>query len=220
MNTVIPGKRKQQFVHLVIYHLIIVLAAFIFSVRSANSYMYGEEQPTRQLIVDKRVRTSTVGDWQDNLPASQVVLKEGEMIEFEITVKNSGDQELNQIQLVDYLPSYLNFIFGPNQPNDQKEVNWVIDQLAPGEEQRFRIRAQISGSDSVVNEGTFCLLNRVRAEAETGEADEDTASFCIVGAKKLPQAGSQNLAVGTLIASLIGAVGITLRKFGRGEILA
>ena len=212
MKNVIPGKA--------IAFVLTFAFCLLTSVRPANSYIYGEEAVTRQLIVDKLIKTTAISDWQDNLPASQIVLKEGDVVEFEIKVKNTGDQELKNINVADYLPSYLKFIFGPATPNDSQELTWKIEKLDPGQEENFKIRTQIEGSNQVASDGTFCLMNKARAEAETGEADEDTASFCIVGAKKLPKAGSHNLALGTLIASLIGATGILLRKFGRGEILA
>jgi len=212
MKTVISGKP-------IVLVLALVLSLLI-SARPAKSYMYGEEQISRQLVVDKQLKTIDLNDWQDNLPPSQQALKEGDLIEFMIKVKNSGDQELNNIDVVDYLPSYLTLVFAPAMTNDQNEVVWQIEKLDPGQEENFRIRARAENSDQAIGEGSLCLMNRVRAEAETGEADEDTASFCIVRAKNLPQAGSHNLVIGTLVASIIAGVGIFLRKFGRGEILA
>lgn len=212
MKKVIPGKPIGVL-------LMLALSLFVWAPR-ADAYMYGEEQPTSQLVVDKRIKTTTISNWQDNLPASQVTLKEGDLVDFKIIIKNTGDKELKNIRVTDYLPSYLEFIFGSAKPNDQREINWTIDKLSPGKEKEFRIRTKISGSNQANTEGTFCLMNKSRAEAETGEADEDTASFCLLAAKKLPQAGSHNLALGTLIIGLIGSIGIILRKFGRGEIFA
>lgn len=192
---------------------------FLTSVRSANGYMYGEGQLSSQLIVDKRVRAINT-EWQDNLPASQVTFKEGEVVEFEIKVKNSGDKELKNIKVTDYLPSFFEFVFGPANSDDKREINWEIEDLSEGEEQSFQIRGRVNDTKQSVVEGTICLINKAKAVAETGEADEDTASYCLAGAKKLPTAGAGNLGLGVIIAGLIGAVGIALRKFGRGEILA
>lgn len=224
MKAVIPGKPAKKFGHLFIYHLTIFLLTFAFcafsSVHSVNGYMYGEEQPARQLVVDKQLKSSSTNEWQDNLPASQIVLKEGDLVDFKIIIRNSGDEELKNITVTDELPSFLSFIFGPAQPNDQNQLSWQIESLAAGEEKSFTIRTKISGTESASQEGTFCLMNKALASAESGEGDEDTASFCLVGAKKLPKAGSYNLAIGTIIASIIAGLGIFLRKFGRGELWA
>ncbi len=202
--------------------LSLALILFLSLIRQpANAYMYGEEQPTSQLIVDKRIKTTAVAEWQDNLPASQIVLKEGNIVEFEIKIKNTGDTELKNIDVTDYLPSYLKFIFGPSTPNEsEKEINWKIEKLEAGKEESFKIRAQIENADQINSDGAFCLINKAKAVAESGESDEDTASFCLVSAEKLPEAGFDNLITGTLIAGLIGTLGVSLRKFGRGEILA
>jgi len=212
MKTVVLGKPILLYLCISIF-----LGIGLFFAVPASAYMYGEEQTTNQLIVDKKIKAINT-DWQDNLPASQIVLKEGNLVEFQIKIKNSGDQELKNIKATDFLPSYLEFIFGPANP-EEKEIKWQIEKLDSGQEQTFNIRAQIKGANQVASDGTFCLINKVKATAESGESDEDTASFCLMGAKKLPQAGSHNLAIGSLVAGLIGLTGITLRKFGRGEIL-
>lgn len=194
------------------------LLAFSLICQKANAYQYDNGESSSQLILDKRIRTVNADNWQDNLSASQVVLKNGDALDFDILVKNSGDKELKNIEVKDYLPNYLKFIFGPASPNNG-EIVWTIDKLNPGEERSFQIRVQVDGADQASSEGNFCLINKASAKAESGEYDEDTASYCLVGAEKLPQAGVGNLLAGTLFALSIGSVGVVLRKFGRGEIL-
>ena len=198
----------------------LLLLGLIFLAWSVEAYIYEEEVPLRQIIVDKQIKTASMTEWQDNLPASQIVLKEGELLEFNIKVKNSGDQELKNIQITDKLPDYWRFIFGPAQPNENREINWQIEKLAAGEEKTFRLRGQIKGLESVKTEGTFCLMNKIRVETETGEIDEDQASFCLLRLKKTPPTGSSNLIWGSLVLGLVALTGIGLRKFGRGEIWA
>jgi len=215
MKKVIPGK---PFLFLALTAFISAVTMACIKIKPVRAYMYDGEEPSSQLIVDKRVKALGVTEWQDNLSSSQITLKEDDLIGFEIVVKNTGETELKNIDVKDHLPSYLRFIFGPNNPDNQ-EINWNIDHLNPGEERSFQIRMQIDGVDQV-SEGTFCLLNKVSARAESGEYDEDTASFCLMGAKELPESGTGNLITGTLITSIVAITGIFLRKFGRGEILA
>lgn len=215
MKKVIPGKSLME-----AFVLAFLLSLALLTPFKVEADMYESEEPSRQLIVDKRIKTTSVENWQDNLPASQIVLKNSDIVEFEIVVKNTGDETLNNIDVWDNLPSYLKFIFGPANPQENgKDINWKIDRLNPGEERAFQIRTQIEGADTASSNGNFCLMNKVSARADTGEYDEDTASFCLVGAEKLPTAGAGNLVIGTIVASTIALLGIGLRKFGRGEIL-
>lgn len=191
------------------------------SATPARAYIYGEEQPTTQLIVDKQITTPNVEGWQDNLPASQIVLRGGDLVKFQITIKNSGDKDLNKIQATDTLPQYLSIIFNPGKyETDGNRVTWEIDKLEAGEERTFEIRAHIDQTEETVIDGTLCLINKVEAQAESGETDEDTTSFCIVAPEKLPEAGSgvSEILMGTGFATIIGLAGVILRKFGRGRI--
>jgi uncharacterized repeat protein (TIGR01451 family) len=214
MKKVISGKTM-------VVGITLLLSIGLIAAPAWAGYMYGEEEPTSQLIVDKQVTTPDVDNWQDNLPASQIVLKTGDLIKFRITIKNSGDKDLKKIQVTDTLPQYLNVIFNPGEyDKDNNQIKWEIDKLEAGEEKTFEIRAHIDPSEESVIDGTLCLINKAEAEAETGERDEDTASFCIVAPEALPEAGSgvAEILMGTGFASMIGLAGVFLRKFGRGEI--
>jgi len=186
----------------------------------AMAYMYGEEEPTSQLIVDKQVTTPDIEGWQDNIPSSQLVLQNGDLVKFRIKIKNSGDKNLKNIQVTDSLPQHLNIVFNPGEYcQDQNLVSWQIDELKAGKEQTSEIRVNIASKADIVD-GTLCLINKVEAKAETGEYDEDTSSFCIVAPEELPEAGTGvgEILMGTGFAAMIGLAGVILRKIGRGRI--
>lgn len=213
MKNVIPGKT-------IVVGITIVISLGLIAT-PAEAYIYGEEEPTSQLIVDKQVITTEISDWQDDLPASQIVLGDGDLIKFRITIKNSGDKDLKKIQVTDTLPQYLNIIFNPgefNQENDQ--ITWQINELKAGDQETFEIRAHINSENENIIDGTLCLINKVEAKAESGENDQDTASFCIVAPQVLPEAGSGvgEILIGTGFATIISLAGLLLRKYGRGQI--
>jgi uncharacterized repeat protein (TIGR01451 family) len=222
LKTVVSGKLKgTRKVCQVI--LVLIGLAVLFSAPVNASYMYDQEEVTSQLIVDKQLKAVDLDDWQDNIPASQLVLEEGDMLEFRIKIKNSGDKELKNINAHDFLPAHLELVFHPGTfDKDNNQVNWEIDQLDPGEEREFKFRTHVQKSDQEVVDGTLCLINKADAKAESGEYDQDTASFCIVAPTKLPKAGSgfDHLAMGTGIAGMFALAGLVLRLFGRGGFLA
>lgn len=185
------------------------------------SYIYVDDKPTTQLIVDKKIHTPSVDGWKDNLPPSEFVITKGGLVRFRIVVKNSGDKDLKEIKVIDTLPKYLSLIFHPGEFNQEKrEIKWLIDELKAGETKTFEIRAQVDLKDEAIIDGTLCLINKVEAKAITGEHDQDTVSFCIVAPQILPEAGSGvgEILIGTGFAAMIGLAGVFLRKYGRGQI--
>jgi uncharacterized repeat protein (TIGR01451 family) len=228
MENVIPGKAIITGITTILIGIAAIVAgvAFLLSLSLSlaspvGAYMYGEEQPTSQLIVDKQITTSENINWQDNLPATQEVLREGDLVKFKITIKNSGDKDLINIEVIDSLPEYLTPVFNPGEyDQENNKIKWKIEKLNAGDQKTFEIRAHIDSSNQELIEGTQCLINKVEAVAETGESDQDTSSFCITTPQVLPEAGSgvSEILVGTGFAAMIGLAGVILRKFGRGQI--
>ena len=229
MEDVIPGKAIIVSIATALIGIATIVAGIAFmvalsiglSIPAEASYMYGDEEPTSQLIVDKQLTTTDINGWQDNLPTSQLVLKDNDLITFRITVKNSGDKDLNKVKVTDTLPQYLTIVFNPGKYDQENNlITWEIDQLKAGKEKTFKIRAHIDTENKAVVDGTLCLINKVDVKAESGEHDEDTTSFCIVAPEKLPEAGNgvSEILMGTGFAAMIGLAGVILRKFGRGQI--
>ncbi len=228
MENVIPGKAIIVGITTILVGIATIVAgiAFLLSLSLSlaspiGAYMYGEDQPTSQLIVDKQIATSETANWQDNLPADQEVLREGDLVKFQITIKNSGDKNLTNIQVTDSLPEYLTPVFNPGEYNkENNQIKWEIEKLEAGEQETFEIRAHIDSANQALVDGTQCLINKVEAVAETGESDQDTSSFCITTPQVLPEAGTgvSEILVGTGFAAMIGLAGVILRKFGRGQI--
>jgi len=212
MKKITPGK-------LVLMILFSTVLSLVFA-PPIYSYVYGEESPTTQLIIDKRIK-ATETSWQDNLTASEKVFKAGDLLDFEIKVKNSGDKDLKNITVKDILPSFLSLIFAPAKDEDKNnEIVWKIENLSAGKEQTFRLRAEVKKDFQAETEGNFCAQNKAEAAAESGEKDSDTTSFCLTSVKKLPKAGAENILIGTIISAVTIGFGFGLRKFGRGEIFA
>lgn len=189
---------------LLVTSLIILLLAA--SARDVSAYMYNGDEEPRQIVVEKSV--------QDNR-----IFVANDQITFPIVVKNSGSEALTNIQVVDYLPGFVNFLSGPEGAiQDGQEIRWLIDRLEPGEERRFEIRVQVVNSAALADRGDFCLTNRVRVTAESGEWDEDVVEFCletrVLGAEILPEAGA-DLALAGAASLALTSLAIFLKKRGQ-----
>jgi len=204
--------------------VLLVIILFLLSGRKVDAdYMYGNGEPSRQITVDKKVKPVSWQDWSDNLSSNEVVFTAQDLVDFKIIVKNSGENDLSNIEVIDYFPNYVNFIFGPGDyKEDGHKLEWNIDHLNPGEEKEFKLRVQVVKSGKLPNSNTFCIANKTTVKAETGEYDEDTAQFYIetrILAARLPDSGS-DIVLGTIISLVLASIGILARKFGRGEILS
>jgi len=200
--------------------LIALIGLSLLTKEVRADYMYGETEISRKILVDKKVKPISWDTWYDNLSLNDYAFSAQDLVEFKVIIKNTGSNDLEEIKVADTLPGSVNFVLGDgNYQKDNHQVTWEIDHLSPNEQKEFKIRAQVTKIDELPTEGTFPIVNRVRAESKTGEADEDTAQFYLKGqAQQLPEAGI-NLVLGTVLALGATATGLLGRKFGRGEIL-
>lgn len=202
-----------------IFLLLGVLIAFstFASQKVEANYLYGVAQPSRQIIVDKKLKPMTSGNWADNLSLSEVTFTAEDKIDFKLIVKNSGQVELQKVKVIDYLPEDVNFISGTEGYHLQDhQVEWEIEKLQAGEEKELTLQVAVVKSDQLPEADNYCVTNRVRVEAESGESDEDLAQFCletrILGAKELPEAGAE-LVLGTVTSLALAGTGLFLKKF-------
>lgn len=173
------------------------------------SYLYGNGEVSRQIVVDKQVKPEAWGDWKDNLSSEIYTFVAEEKVNYKLVVKNTGEEDLSQIKVIDYLPDYISFESATEgHSRDGSQVQWAIDKLSPGEEKTFELMAKIADSNTLSGKSNFCPTNRVRAEAESGENDEDTAQICletrILGAEKAPETGAE------LVWGIVAALGLTV----------
>ena len=206
---------------LIIVSLVTVLGLSLVNKQVLADGMYGEDGDSRQIIIDKKLKPVSWANWSDNLSLNEFSFSAENLVDFKIIVKNSGEADLTNIEVIDILPGSVNFIFGPGDYNkDNHQVTWKIDRLSPNEEKIFKLRVQVINASELPKDGAFPVVNKVKVTAESGETDQDTAQFYIKGkVEQLPEAGI-NLALGTALA--LGAIGAGFlsRKFGRGELLS
>ncbi len=204
--------------------LLMLLSLFFVAPKAIEANDYDTDEDGRQIVVDKEVKAPSQDNWHENL-SSEVITFAGEnYVEFKIKVKNTGDEELKNIKVIDALPSQIKPIEYPGEYNEgNHDVTWHIDRLGEGEEKEFYIKAQIKNNDSLEQGRLFCVNNKAEGRSETDEYDSDTAQFCIdtriLGQETLPESGGNTLIATLLATSIIGA-GILIRKIGRGELLS
>jgi uncharacterized repeat protein (TIGR01451 family) len=203
--------------------LTIGLATLMFglSVANVSAYQYGDDDSGRQIIVDKKIKAVGQNYWHDNLYQNDILLTAEDLVFFKIFVKNTGDETLHGVTLIDYLPNYTNYILSDGKLNtDKNRVEWSIGDLEAGKEKEYYLRVQIEDSKNLPSDEIYISINKAKVDSDSGESDEDSAEFPIattILAKKLPESGNSQLPK-VIAAALIGGIGVIARKFGRGEI--
>lgn len=189
-----------------------VLFSSLFSIK-ANAYSYSNDSE-KTISIDKKIRDLKSSEYQDNISASEKVFYENDSVEFKIIVKNTGDGVLKNIKVVDYLPPFLKLVFYPgNFDETNNKVEWTIGELNAGDSQEFLIRAKINNSKAVRTQTKETNVAQVCVDEI---CDKDDAIYYIGNGVSIPNTGSSDIILKTMIVLTLVGSGIAFRKYSRG----
>jgi len=202
-------------------NLIVIALLFLVSTTMVNANgtygQYGGEVPQGKVMVDKVVRNPVTGEYVDNLGLNDPKYSAEAAVFFKITVENVGNSTLQVINVVDYLPLYLQYVSGGTYNAATREVSFTFNNVAPLERRTTILQAKVYSLSQLPAEKTvLCPLNRVVASSPEDSSDEDTAQLCIqkkpMVSKEAPKAGDpMGLAMGLgSFLTLLG--GLRLKK--------
>lgn len=192
-----------------------ILALSLINPSKAWAQYYNEGEVKKSILVDKKIRNITENKFFDNIDTTQKTFYEGDVLEFNIKVENTGNETLTDIKSKDILPEYLDLIFYPGEyKKEEKIIEWSIDKLDPGQSKSYLIRGRIKNTSSLKSDQTIKMTNT--AESKTNDVfDKDNASY-FVGGKSIPATGNNTLIIKTISVALICGGGLFLRKIARG----
>jgi len=204
---------KQKYFNL---KLISVLAGFLafglIMPKLALGQYYSQGETKRSLSIDKKIRPINSNKSFDNIDKDEKSFVEGDSLDFSILVENTGNQELSNLKVNDYLPAYQNIIFNPgNYDKDNVNINWVIDRLGVGESKVFTIRTKIG---SIITAYSQMITNKVCVNGDN-LSDCDSASFFVTG-KSVPSTGSGGILIQSLLGVFGAGIALVVRRFTRG----
>lgn len=206
----------------------IVLFSIFYLLFSINIYaQYGPYGPAGapSILIDKMVGKpggqtkggTTSLEYVDNLSVTDYKFKPGQEIFFQLKVKNTSNQNLNDVVVKDFVPSYLDPLKGPGTyDNNSRIITINAGNFSVDEEKIYVLKMKILFQDKLpADKGLFCLVNK--ADASTNDAyDDDTSQFCIekevIAAVKVPSAGPELglLLLGAELTTMV--LGIWLKK--------
>ncbi|MDD2823546.1 MAG: hypothetical protein PHQ59_05735 [Candidatus Daviesbacteria bacterium] len=179
-------------------------------------YLPPTPTPTFNISINKTIFNPQTQQFVDNLTQNQFSFIPDQTVDFRIEVKNTGDVDLNSIDVTDQLPSQLDFVSGGTLDKGG-QPHFSIDKLAPSQTQSFLLKTKIRVDASASS--VICPVNL--AKAQTGALmDQDTSTFCInrninkkvAPVEELPKTGLP-LAAWSLVGFL--PAGFGLKRFSK-----
>ncbi len=185
---------------------------------------YGGCPPTQSIMIDKTVgkvvtngaNSTTIG-YVDNLSASDPRFKAGDIVYFQLKVKNTSTATENNVKVTDYVPSYIDPVEGPgNFDSASRTIVFSIPQLNVDEVKTYTVKTQVVAQAKLnAIQALTCVTNKASA-AVNSAYDEDTAQFCVekqvVGVTQVPSTGPEH-GIAVVVASLTSfGIGIFLKK--------
>lgn len=169
---------------------------------------YGSGQvcvKTGELQINKEVLNPKTSQFVDNIPVEgkdAYNFAPNQEVTFRLTIKNNGDEKLDNVQVVDTLPSFLQQVSG-------QEYSFTIATLAVGQSVQKEIKAQVVEIAKLPQDKTVtCDTNRASAQSGN-EFDQDMAQLCVEKkiAKELPRAGAEDALAIIVSSGIFGFVG-------------
>lgn len=172
--------------------LLLSIATILFSANTAfagNSstceIQYGGGQICPENInfsIDKKVALDKKGgtEFVDNLTINDVRFNPNDTVTFQIVIKNTGTNRVENIDVTDTLPTFLNFVAGPGKYDAvTRQFTLRISKLDAGEEFKFNLTAQFAIEANLpASQGITCVINEARASLN-GQTAADTAQVCV-----------------------------------------
>ena len=194
-------------------------------------YGGGEVCPPKQVkfVINKQVQKPGKGggEFVENLTINDPRFAPNQNINFKIIIENTGDADIENLNVADTFPEFLSFVAGVGNTNvGAKQINFVVGKLEKGKKMEFLITAKTAEADKLPsNQAITCVTNNVKATAPDGVSAEDNAQGCIekqvLGGeapqilekptiKELPPTGPELGLLAALIPT--GLAGIYLRR--------
>ena len=196
---------------------VISIVLSIFPKTSFAQYIGAAAQPTRGLLIDKKILNSANNQYVDNLNIEQQTFLPEQDVFFRITVSNVIQTDLKNLTISDFLPPLLNFVSSSEGSCDTpcKIVSLKLNTLKVGESKTIDIRTKVK-PDGQLPGNVSCQSNLARVTVDVNLIYEDTANFCV--SKILPQAKvipitgpTQTLPI-LILSALFLATGLTMRR--------
>ena len=177
-------KLMRKFLTLSLFAAIYMLfATNTFAATSCQPIYGGGETCTQtgNIVLDKTVRNPQNGLYVDNLNINDAKYLPGQTVNFNITIRNTENKVLTNVEVKDVLPQYVTFVSGPgNFDANTHALTFNIGNFPANEARTYTVQGKIADANSFsFANGTTCVVNQSIMNASNGQSAQDNAQFCI-----------------------------------------
>ncbi len=187
--------------------LIVGFAVAVVALISLNGVVYADCESTygggkecdRSFKIIKKVRKEGDNTWKDKVTG----VDEDEIVEFKITVENTGDSDADDMKYEDKLPKELEKVGGAGLTEE-----W--DDFSNDNDREFIIKAKVKDSEYDRDNFDKCVVNKVELTHDGDYEGSDTATVCYSDKEvtELPKTGAE-----TNVLAVVSGLGLTFAGF-------
>ncbi len=133
-----------------------------------------------KFAINKMVQKPTKGgEYVENLTVNDAKYAPKSNVNFKVIIENTGDRDIQNLNVVDNFPQFLTFVAGVGNSNaGAKQINFVVGSLKKGQKVEYVITAK-TANDSDLSQAVTCVTNNIKATSSTGAQAEDNSQVCI-----------------------------------------
>jgi uncharacterized repeat protein (TIGR01451 family) len=137
---------------------------------------------TNNIVVNKTVLNPQTNQFVDNLSINDPKYQPGFITTFQISVTNTGNNNISQVDVKDIFPQYVSFASGPGTfDTNANTLSYSLTNLAPNETRTNSVVGRIfnAAQISVAQNSVVCVVNQAIAMINNANVSQDNAQFCI-----------------------------------------
>lgn len=191
---------------------VVVSFALVLSIALLNRVSYADCEANygggetciynKSFEIEKKVRIQGDNTWKDKVTD----VKQDEIVEFKIKIKNVGEIEVDNMKMKDILPDEMDRVGGSG-------LTEYWDNFEPGDTKEFKIEAKLDNSEFDRENFEKCIVNKAEAYYDGNFEGADTATVCYGNATitELPETGASST-IALVSMGILSVLGGTLVK--------
>lgn len=195
----------------VILSLVVVPKAFAASCQPI--YGGGPTCTDSTFSIEKQVLNPQTNLFVHDLGLNDAKYHGNDLVTFQITLNNNGNDAIQQIVVNDILPKELQFSDGPGFYDPKtRTLSFIVKNLAPHHAQLFTVNTHVVSQDQFPA-NSFCITNQVSAFPSSGNLSQDSSEVCFGRITTTPSTGANPWTLVALFSFAVMSFGI--QKFAK-----
>lgn len=158
---------------------ILALAIMIAFSKPVQAQYDGEDRNCEyNLTIDKKISKNNLGEYYDNYTTSSYIFRAGDILYFQVRLRNNSENTYSNIELKDSIPQYVEPV-NTNDPVDGHEssysgrnIYWKVDEIKPNSEKFYYIKVRVVEQNKLPADEYIAQRNKIFLPA-VGNACED-----------------------------------------------